>query len=97
MKFCPQSRILDEQEHSTLQDENMPPNISISTSDKPTSPSLPADEYYRDDICTHILALSQTPSEPNNYFPQQPDLAENMRGVLLSWLQEVHQKYKLMS
>ena len=95
MKFCPPSHILEQQEQATLQDENRPPNDLICNSDKPTSPSLPEGEDYRDDIFTHVLTLSQPPAEPNNYFPNQPDLGEHMRGVLLSWIQEVHQKYKL--
>ena len=87
MKFCPQSHILEQQEQTTLQDENRPPNVPTSPPEKPTSPSLPEDEHYRADICAHVLALSHPPSEPNNYFPEQPDLGEHMRGVLLSWLQ----------
>ena len=54
-------------------------------------------EGYRGDIESHVMSISESACEPVNYFENQPDLSEHMRGVLLSWLMQVHQKYKLMN
>jgi cyclin A len=42
------------------------------------------------------LEISKPLSSVGNYFEVQSDLTEHMRGVLLNWLVEVVQKYKLM-
>lgn len=40
--------------------------------------------------------VSAVPTNPN-YFTNQPDITEHMRGVLLNWLIDVHLKYKLQA
>lgn len=41
------------------------------------------------------MLANSTGFRVGNYFAIQPDLSEHMRGVLLNWLVDVHQKYKL--
>jgi cyclin B len=96
MKFCKLANIQGQEEADPVVDENHQPNLPLPTPTKQQPPALPQEEAYRTDIEDYLLAHAPSPLPQPNYFPSQPDLSEHMRGVLLNWLVEVNQKYKLM-
>lgn len=94
MKFCKTSNIQAEEEAQAGQNENHPPNLPVSLPSKPVLEQPSQEEVYRGEIESFMLA--ENSPQVRNYFDLQAELSEHMRGVLLNWLVEVHQKYKLM-
>ena len=43
------------------------------------------------------MSTCLAPPKPINYFFRQTDITDHMRGVLLGWLVDVYQKYRLLS
>lgn len=96
MKFCKSSQIQAEEEQMTHGDENRAPNLPPLLPLKPAIEHPSQEELYRSEIEEFMLRRTILPRVNHNYFQMQTDLSEHMRGVLLNWLIEVHQKYKLM-
>ncbi|KAM6560899.1 hypothetical protein CsatA_030138 [Cannabis sativa] len=51
---------------------------------------------YIDEIYAYYKKVENSSCVPVNYMENQPDINENMRGVLIDWLVEVHYKFELM-
>lgn len=52
---------------------------------------------YFSEIMNFLSQLKHSITVRPDYFKQQPDISEHMRGVLLNWLIDVHLKYKLQT
>ncbi len=98
MKFCKLTQIQPEDDMHAIRDENLPPNMPLPPTLKPTVEPSSQEELYRGEIEGFLLGGGRTGSVAvaQNYWGLQVELSEHMRGVLLNWLVEVHQKYKLM-
>ena len=81
--------------HCTSDPENSHPNYPVIPLNKIAPESHVAEEAYRSDIELFLFSLSPTISSRGNYFSFYMDITDHMRGVLISWLVEVHQKYRL--
>lgn len=95
MKFVKQH--IHSQDPASMIDENVCPNLPQSREEKPVLAALSQEQAYRADIEIHILSTLSTSQHSHNYFHRQRDITQHMRGVLLNWLLEVHQKYHLMN
>eukprot|EP00095_Tigriopus_kingsejongensis_P001224 maker-scaffold160_size295910-snap-gene-0.6 protein:Tk01224 transcript:maker-scaffold160_size295910-snap-gene-0.6-mRNA-1 annotation:"g2 mitotic-specific cyclin-a" len=52
-------------------------------------------EEYLDDIYTHLRSIETKHVAKSNYMIKQPDITFSMRGILIDWLIEVGEEYKL--
>ena len=50
---------------------------------------------YADEIIDHLLSRERTLHRDSNYLSNQDDVTERMRIILMDWLVDVHQKFKL--
>lgn len=96
MKFCKLTHTQPEDDAHPIRDENLPPNLPLPPALKPTLEPSSQEEVYRGEIEGFLLGGVRTAVVAQNYWGLQAELSEHMRGVLLNWLVEVHQKYKLM-
>lgn len=95
MKF-PKSTQVQARENFSQAQENRHPNYPGPLPAKIAPTMLCQEEIYRKEIELFILSMRDSLKSKGNYFDFQLDISEHMRGVLLSWIVEVHLKYKLM-
>lgn len=79
--------------------DNMKPKTSISHTNEPTSSDplqspqcVPA--YFED--CLHFMLDQENYAvRVSNYMEKQDEINDNMRGILIDWLIDLHLKFKM--
>ncbi|KAL1459287.1 hypothetical protein WDU94_011288 [Cyamophila willieti] len=104
--FCKSKVWKDEEEPMSLEKSILSPmSIDLSDTEKSTSNKNVEDmvcilinaDDYRDDIYQYLLQCERRIRPKANYMRKQPDINAEMRSVLVDWLIEVAEEYKMQN
>ncbi|PIO26358.1 hypothetical protein AB205_0092850, partial [Aquarana catesbeiana] len=83
-------------DHESLQSNNSPMDMSIVDEEEKVVSSN-AVQDYAEEIHTYLREMEIKCKPKAGYMQKQPDITNNMRAILVDWLVEVGEEYKLQN